>query len=597
MAKVLRTALPKLWDERPPYIVGGPFQRYTLRSRSMLMNYCSLRAIVCGTASLIAGVTSVTAQIPIVRKSDHAPAPVIRREGSVPPAPVVQSPEIPVIEVSVLQPQSTPVGTGAVRQEPPMAPIVQAATNRNTQQNPLPAAPAGPRALPPDASPAARGNAVVPPILGLPDEPFLDGSWNPVPSGTPAPTQQMPRTGTPALPASFAPAAPATPAAPSAGPAAPRSMVVASAPLPQDWAGQAPVASEPQMWAPAGAEGCNSCYQPAVGTTDCQDCGPMPARPTGLFGFNSMLGTGPLLGMRYDGSGNGSPYGMYGNMPDANAYAFLEGLYWTRNDDGMIGTNFGGVGGDEWSFGGRFTLGSRIDRVSGVELSYMGLSPIEFETAQSDPTNSIDALFTPGAGFGATQLSAFFNASDTFQQFATDLQSFSFKRVHYAWDVARSHYGLRVIYMRDQYQLDSTAGANVGRLGVGARNVMIGPEIGADFLYDVGRQVSFSWGGKVGGYVNAAEVNTELFNNGTQFLDNRDRQGRAGASLELGANIYYHVTRYGRMKLGYNTLWLWGVASANDNYPFLMTPFTGVNADTSDNTFFHGLNFGIEVYR
>jgi hypothetical protein len=383
-------------------------------------------------------------------------------------------------------------------------------------------------------------------------------------------------------------------------PVAPAPMVDQTVPVPSMVQGSGPLTGENYLeLAPSGAMGVE---QGMALQFDCQDgCGPSgyqnQFRPTGLFGMGSMVGTGPVFGMRDGLTMGGTQYGYCGNMPDASSYVFLEGLYWTRNDDGLVGTTFGGVGGDEWAGGGRFTVGGRTDQVSGLELSYFGLAPIELETTQTDAGGNIDAVFTSAGGFGALQLGSFFNATNTFQRFETDLHSFSFNRVRYAWDVARSHVGFRVLYMKDEYQLDSTSAGGDGTLGIGARNVLLGPEIGVDFLYDVGRQVSFSYGGRAAGYVNAVEVDTVLINNGTQFLNNQERTGRGAASIELNANAYYHMTQNARLKLGYNTLWLWGIASANDNFPFVVSPFTGIDADTSDNTFFHGLNFGLEIYR
>jgi hypothetical protein len=436
--------------------------------------------------------------------------------------------------------------------------------------------------MPPPAS-------VSPPSLGSSSQPLFDPQWTPVSAVEypyswqeqavdPVPVIEAPRVYEP--------------------------MVIDEVPVPNMVQGSGPITGENYLDLPgqqpmdsglgiqAGCQdGCGTGYGGA------DNCG-NGFRPSGLFGMGSMVGTGPIFGMRDSLSMGGAQYGQCGNMPDASSYFFLEGLYWTRNDDGLIGTTFGGVGGDEWAWGGRVTFGGRTDQVSGLEVSYFGLDAIELESTQSDPGGNIDAVFTAAGGFGFLQLGSFFNATNTFQQFSTDLHSLSLNRVRYAWDVARSHVGFRVLYMQDQYQLNSSSAANgAGTLGIGARNVMLGPEIGVDFLYDVGRQVSYSYGGRAAGYINAVEVDTVLFNDGTQFLNNQSRTGRAAASIELNGNVYYHFTRNSRLKLGYNTLWLWGIASANDNFPLAIGPFTGVAADTSDSTFFHGLNFGFEFYR
>lgn len=546
----------------------------------------SFQIPLCTFAAALGGATLASGQIPVVQKSAFVPpAPVVQTPGdSVPadqPIPVVQgsanqsAAPAPIVRVAPV------ISTRRAEPQAGNAPLAMSAGSMSGQTGPA-SAPALP--LPMVTLPPAP--AVSPPDMARVDRPLFDPQWTPVSAVEypfvpqdqvvdPVPVIEAPQTGAP--------------------------MVIGEGPVPAMVQGSGPITGEnylelpgqqPQAMDPAAGYQ-DGCATGAFGANDCGD----GYRPTGLFGMGSMVGTGPVFGMRDSLSMGGAQYGQCGNMPDANNYVFLEGLYWTRNDDGMIGTTFGGVGGDEWAWGGRVTLGARTDQVSGLEVSYFGLDSIELETTQNDPAGNIDAVFTAGTGFGFLQLGSFFSATDTFQRFATDLQGFSFNRVRYAWDVARSHLGFRVLYMKDEYQLDSSSAGGDGRLGIGARNIMLGPEFGVDFLYDVGRQVSYSYGGKVAGYVNAVEVDTVLFNNGTQFLNNQERTGRAAASLELNANGYYHFTPNSRFKLGYNTLWLWGVASANDNFPFVLGPFTGIDADTSDSTFFHGVNFGFEFYR
>ncbi len=551
----------------------------------------SQKILVCLLVVALGRIAVASGQIPVVQKSAF-----------VPPAPIVQAPAdsaanglpLPVIQQAAAPNSYVPVPIVRV------APVVSTRRANAAPANPPVAGPtihaagspeyATPASLPLPIVTMPPPAAVSPPSMGNSAQPLFDPQWTPVSAVEypfapqdlavdPVPIIEAPRVDAPMV-MSEVPVP---------------SMVQGSGPITGenylDLPGQQPMAMDSGSGMQAGCyDGCGTAYGDVNGGSG--------FRPTGLFGMGSMVGTGPVFGMRDSLSMGGTQYGQCGNMPDASNYFFLEGLYWTRNDDGLIGTTFGGVGGDEWAGGIRATFGGRTDQVSGLEVSFFGLDSIELEATQTDPAGNIDAVFTPGTGFGFLQLGSFFNATDTFQRFSTDLQSFSFNRVRYAWDVARSHVGVRVLYMQDEYQLDSSSAANGnGTLGIGARNVMLGPEIGIDFLYDVGRQVSYSYGGKAAGYVNAVEVDTVLINNGIQYLNNQARTGRAAASIELNGNVYYHFTRTSRFKLGYNTLWLWGIASSNDNFPFVLSPFTGVDADTSDNTFFHGLNFGFEFYR
>lgn len=591
---------------------------------------------------------AVWGQIPVVQSPPVPivqPAPIVSvsTAGAVEPAsgngspviaPVQYQSSIPVIRPASRSPEQDPALAPPIQQ---LAPVVRG-NQANGPSIPvvIPARPgnAAPKVSPPPA-----------PVVGTGTLPVLSREWNPIaptPAGErrsensesqspPAPTVSALQTTDanqsngpaaapgnvrlpvvrPVTPGDFASAVPSRPAGfpnlsgttPSdsylieeQGPALAPSRAVVSEGYISGASDDYSLASSTPI---ANGCGCDSgdCGGSICGTGECVtgDCG---------IGMGYLNGSGPVRRIasrirgRLDGFGNaGTRYGMCGFCPDASRYLVADFLYWTRESSAMIGTNFGGVGDYDYEPGWRITAGRRHDVVSANEISYLGMLPLESNTVQNSLAGDIDAQFLPGGGFGAAQLDAFFDAEQTNQSLITQLHSLQFNRVRHSWDVARSHYGFRYIYLEDDYRYTSQSGADTGAFTVGAVNHLFGPEVGLDLLYDVGRRVSWSGFGKLGGYAAINTVDTTLVHNGTRFLANRDGGGNFAASLDLGLNAHLHVTQNSRLRAGYNAMWLWGVASATENYPAVLTPTTGLNVDDSDSVFFHGLNFGIEIFR
>ncbi len=331
---------------------------------------------------------------------------------------------------------------------------------------------------------------------------------------------------------------------------------------------------------PTGAGGdCPNC-----GGTGCSECG-MLAGPWS----NSVGNNYQDFDQRFD---------CCGFVPGASEYAILDLLYWTRNQGGIVGTNFGGVRGYDYDFGGRVTLGQRPDRIHGREFTYFGILPLEQQTTQASGAANINARFIPLDGLGVFETSAFFNAVETTQRTETEFHSVAFDRTRYGWDIVKTNIGLRYIYVDDKYSLASENFlGHEGVMGISGRNHLFGGNIGLDLFYDVGQRVSFSWFGKLGGYLNANRTSLDFTNRGVQYIANRDSSAQFAASIDLGVNAHYHINNNARFRLGYSGLWVTGVTTAGANYPQFLTPLAGLSADDESDVFFHGINFGIELFR
>ncbi len=315
-------------------------------------------------------------------------------------------------------------------------------------------------------------------------------------------------------------------------------------------------------------------------------------RPT--LGLRQAVGCGPfcLLGgvanCGFDDCGYVSP---------AERYFQADALYWRRSDGGIIGTTFGGVSNNDWNWGWRGTLGWRQDEIIGYELTYFGFQPFSDTVRQTSPAGLIDARFFPAGGYNFALLDSFYDAEVTRQTMQSRLHSVGLSRVRFGWDVVKTSFGMRYIWFDDQYQLASQSGADLGLFQSKAVNNLFGPDLGLELLYDVGRRISFSGKIKGGLFINFNRYETNVANNATQLVAARvDRTDWAG-SLELGANAYFKLGRHARLRGGYDGFWLFDVASVTENYPTFVTPLTGQTPGADRDAKFHGVSFGLELFR
>ena len=323
-----------------------------------------------------------------------------------------------------------------------------------------------------------------------------------------------------------------------------------------------------------GGGGCNSCSSPV---SSCQSCG---------------------SGGCYNEGAVANQFGCCGSVYSARRYMVADALYFDRDDGIITNSNFGSLSNFDWDWGWRVTLGTRADATSGNEMTYMGTMPLEQVKNITDAAGRIDASFITGGGFTGVETTAFNDVVQLNESKETELHTLEFNRVKWGWDVIKTFVGMRYIYVDDQYQMfTENLGGETGSFQMGAMNHMIGPHIGGELFYDIGYRFSYSFFGKAGGYVNFNEVDTVLINNGARHIDAEDTNVTISGSLEFGLIGHYQLSRQARFRVGYNVLWLGEVASVSDNFSPVVSPFTGTDTSDSDDMFFHGVSFGLEVYR
>ena len=134
-----------------------------------------------------------------------------------------------------------------------------------------------------------------------------------------------------------------------------------------------------------------------------------------------------------------------------------------------------------------------------------------------------------------------------------------------------------------------------------ATNNLIGPHIGGELYYDVGYRWSLSGFSKAGIYANFNRFDTDLVNDGVELINAEDTNFTISTSYEIGLNAKYRLTRQAQFRVGYNLFFIGNLGTVSDNLVNVggigLSPDLGSETTDSDDVFFHGLSFGLEVYR
>ena len=306
------------------------------------------------------------------------------------------------------------------------------------------------------------------------------------------------------------------------------------------------------------------------------------------------------------------------NSSGANAYArryvIAEALYFDRTEGQINNSNFGSLNNFDAGGGARITVGQRTDSTRGREFQYSGIAPAEQTLQIFQPAGLANSQFVPLGGLAGGSLGAFFNATEQSQSAETYFHSLEFNRVKWGWDVIKSYVGLRYIYVDDEYTLfsqslglagGSLTPAESGFFQLAATNHLIGPHLGGELYYDIGYRWSLSGVSRLGAYLNINTFDTQLVNNGTEFINAEDTNSTISFTYEIGLNAKFRLTRQAQFRVGYNILFFDNLATASDNLlnePALgggipVSPTLGSSTSDEESVLFHGLSIGFEIYR
>lgn len=290
-----------------------------------------------------------------------------------------------------------------------------------------------------------------------------------------------------------------------------------------------------------------------------------------------------------------------GSVVNAGYYGFADALFWTRGDGDVQLSNSFGLTDFNFVGGYRFTLGYRENATRGRELTIFGTGELDESEFATSPAGNLNALFT-----STIAAAGFFNAVSQTQEKSSQLFSAEYNRINWGWDVLKTFAGIRYIYFDDSFSLFSTNGGGTNAFfAQDSVNNLFGVHGGGELFYDVGFRTSASLTAKFGGYVNAANVDTNVFNAGTQVLSQETDEGAIASTIEIGAMSHFQLSPQSRFRLGYDLFLLWGAFTVENNIPrdtFTGTPVlnaaTGTNLNTNNEpVFLHGISFGFEVFR
>ena len=129
---------------------------------------------------------------------------------------------------------------------------------------------------------------------------------------------------------------------------------------------------------------------------------------------------------------------------------------------------------------------------------------------------------------------------------------------------------------------------------INTSNRLFGPQVG--LIFGIPFQHSlFEISGKIGVMANSAQQRTFLgnFDNSFIFRDSETHRRRASVLGELGFNFTHQFSRHWFARLGYNLIFVEGLALAPDQLDFSFTDTSGLTLKDSGGLFLHGFNVGI----
>ncbi len=292
-------------------------------------------------------------------------------------------------------------------------------------------------------------------------------------------------------------------------------------------------------------------------------------------------------------------------------YAQAEALFFTRdsrlNDvpvviqvtdeanafPGATLLTLGAVGGNNSDPGLRLTFGWFVDDCRAWEVTYFGLWDLGGAATVNGPNN----LAIPG-DLGLASLD-FFAADTITLTYNSRLNNAELNHVWLRGNNLSLLAGFRYVSLEDALNLQATdADTGTSNYNVTSRNNLYGGQVGARWARaQAWRRFGFDTTAKAGLFYNDASQTqfVEDFPGGGFFL--RPAVSSSGDALafvgDINLSATYQLTNSWFVRLGYNFLWIEGVAVAPGQFDFTDTPASGT-ATNFDGLFLHGVNVGFE---
>ncbi len=278
---------------------------------------------------------------------------------------------------------------------------------------------------------------------------------------------------------------------------------------------------------------------------------------------------------------------------DLRYYTSAEALYFQRRgDEGFTlatGRKFNSF---DYEWAGRITLGRMFDCVNAVEAVYAG--PFHWRRNDFATGIPVASRFVTSGGYLPAQITGFTNATTFRQSQSARMNVVELNRRWWAWDVFSIMIGVRGVDYREAYGISTVAPGNV--LSAGVTNLMLGPQIGGDFMQPVGLRTLVGIRGKAALLANFNDSTTRAIINNALLVNSASGTDVDVAGMfEFGTYVKYSITPSIRAQGGYDIWYLPGVATIDEQGLNNISPFLGDKSRATGEVLVHGASAGLEI--
>jgi Putative beta barrel porin-7 (BBP7) len=239
--------------------------------------------------------------------------------------------------------------------------------------------------------------------------------------------------------------------------------------------------------------------------------------------------------------------------------------------------------------GPRILLGKRCDAYSAIEATYFGTQFWRDVNEVHDPDN----LDLPGAlALGAND---FRQADVMTASYRSQLHSAEINYVQMC-DQFSLLAGFRYLSWTERFNIRALNDTNLSDYDLNTSNNLFCAQLGARTTW-LGRHVQWELIGKAALCGNSASQDQRLTdNNNTIVLRDTHSGGSAFSFLgDVNLNALRPINQNWQARVGYNLLFITGLALAPDQLDFTAGPSSGLRLDRQGGVFLHGINIGIDA--
>lgn len=323
--------------------------------------------------------------------------------------------------------------------------------------------------------------------------------------------------------------------------------------------------------------------------------GPATAGPAAGPLVNQPFPSGPFIQSQPTYGGQASVSDMCDGGCDLRWYGSAEALYWRRENDERFGLSQGTrLQPFDYDWAGRVTIGRMLDCVNGYEISYVG--PFQWDRQSSRTGTGLQSKLNADSPYTAADISAFNNATLHQQAYRARMNSLEFNKRCWAWDVFSTLIGVRVVDYREDYIFRSINPViGTGYYQDEARNIMVGPQIGGDWMQPFGLRTLVGFKGKAAALANFNRNQVFMSNGGLVKVDSYDDTLDIAGLFELGTYVKYSITPSIRVQAGYDLWYMPGVATVPGQGLNHVNPDTGIKSRSDEELFIQGGSFGAQI--